>query len=89
MPLLRMLDKKREELDQEHPELLRTFLSHCRREDIKVDVGVKDTVWEDVDVLWLGPNRRRILIRQDETIAMVAFDWIELNPQSAEPEPVA
>jgi hypothetical protein len=89
MPLLRFLEKQREELDQEHPELLRTFLSYCRREDIKVDVGVNDTVWEDVDVLWLGPQRGRILIRQDDTIAMVVFDWIELNPQQAEPGTVA
>jgi hypothetical protein len=85
MPLLRLLDKKREQFDQEHPELLQTFLSHCRREDIQVDVGAQDNVWEDVDVLWLGPNRRRVLIRKDDTIAMIAFDWIELNPQEDKP----
>ncbi len=89
MPLLRFLEKQNEQLDQEHPELLQTFLSYCRRDDIKVDVGVKDTVWEGVDVLWLGPNRRRILIRQDQTIAMIAFDWIELNPQQPQAETIA
>ncbi|MBU0513195.1 MAG: hypothetical protein KJ621_00355 [Proteobacteria bacterium] len=81
MPLLRFLEKHHEKLDQEHPELMRTFLSHCRRDDIQVNVGARDNVWEDVDVLWLGPQRRRVLLRKDSTIAMVAFDWIELNQQ--------
>ncbi|MGD8563111.1 MAG: hypothetical protein PVG03_11260 [Desulfarculaceae bacterium] len=77
MTPLTWLKDKHEELHEQQPEPMRSFLDHCRLNQCRVTVGSGNKTWVDVEVMWVSPGRQLVMIREGQKVALVRFDWIE------------